>query len=207
MTNRFTIALVIAGLLCCGSAVGHGWLDGRWLAQPDLIKQGDLLSQLPAVVGDWELLEDRELTENVQNILRCYGYKHSVYQNRVTGETLTMAVLYGPRGPIAVHTPEICYSGQGVQADGDRRKVALEIDGEVHEFWSVSFLSKIDMQPELEVFYAWSNGGNWLAAEQPRFWLTDELYKIQLAAPPAIPANPQLGRNFSSNSFPSCSRC
>ena len=83
-----------------------------------------------------------------------------------------------------------------MQADGNRRKVALEVDGKVHEFWSVSFLSKIDMQPELEVFYAWSKGGDWLAAEQPRFWLTDELYKIQLAAPPVIPGQPSAGEKF-----------
>ncbi len=40
------------------------------------------------------------------------------------------------------------------------------------------------MKPELEAYYAWSDGGPWQAAEYPRVWLTSRLYKLQLACQP-----------------------
>jgi hypothetical protein len=200
-SNRFKIAVAIAIALSCTSALAHGWLDGRWGNQPDLVQRAAQLQQLPDTIGDWVLLEERELADNAASMLRCYGYNHTVYQNTRTGKSITMAVLFGPRGPIAVHTPEICYSGQGVQSAGGRSRVV--IDGKKPQtIWKVSFLSKVDAQPELDVYYAWSDGGPWQAAEQPRFWLTEDLYKIQIAGPPAVAGEPSECEQFLEQLFP-----
>ncbi len=184
----YFIATVAVVVLSVTSGVAYGLLDGRWIAQPDVEAASSKLHQVPAQFGDWVLLEERELEENVQQMLRCFGYTHRVYQNSRTGSQVIVAVLFGPRGPIAVHTPEVCYSGQGVQAAGNRRHVQVG-SGEDNSLWQLTFLDKVDQQPTLEVHYGWSDGGHWQAAEQPRLWFTDRLYKIQVAGPATPPGH------------------
>jgi Protein of unknown function (DUF3485) len=192
---RFKVAVGLVVILSGVSALAHGLLESRWGSQTDLVERGLLLAKLPDTMGDWTLVESPELPESAAEQLRCYGYNHSVYQSRQTGKSVVFAVLFGPRGPIAVHTPEVCYSGAGVQAAADRNLVAIG-DKNPHTFWRVSFLSKVDAKPEIDVYYAWSDGGPWQAAEQPRFWMIDSLYKIQIAGPPRIPGQPSECEQF-----------
>jgi len=180
------MAIVLAIVLSVTSGVAYGLLDGRWIAQPDVEAAASKLDLVPTELGDWVLVEERELEQNVQEMLRCYGYSNRVYQNSRSGVQVVVALLFGPRGPIAVHTPEICYSGQGVRAAGDRRRVQVASTGD-DSLWQLTFLSKVDQQPTLEVHYGWNDGSHWQAAEQPRFWFTDRLYKIQVAGPATPP--------------------
>lgn len=190
----------LAGLLAAGmtivSGLAFGWLDARWANPPDMAAIGSKLDDLPDHCGDWTLAENQELPAGSRQLLRCYGDTLRVYVNPNSGHRVTVAVLLGPRGPIAVHTPEICYSGQGVEQQGPRQRIELISGGVAHALWHTDFLSKVDGQPELEVFYAWSDGGPWQAAEQPRFWLTDRLYKIQLAGPPPPAGQPSESLQF-----------
>lgn len=178
------LSWLLAAALTIVSGLAFGWLDARWADTPDLAAIGSKLENLPDQCGDWTLVEHQGLADNARELLRCYGDTVRVYVNAKSGSRLTVAVLFGPRGPIAVHTPEICYSGQGVEQQAPRQRIELTSGGVEHQLWQTNFLSKVDGQPELEVFYAWSDGGSWQAAERPRYWLTDRLYKIQLAGPP-----------------------
>lgn len=183
-TKSFWLSCLLAVVLTAVSGLTFGWLDARWADTPDMAAIGSKLDDLPEHCGDWSVVEHQELAESTRELLRCYGDTLRVYVNAKSGNRLTVAVLLGPRGPIAVHTPEICYSGQGVEQQAPRHRVEINTGGGKHELWRTDFLSKVDGQPELEVIYAWSDGGAWHAAEHPRFWLTNRLYKIQLAGPP-----------------------
>jgi len=194
--KSFIIASVLGILLSIVSSLAFGWLDGRWVSQPDLVSLGEQLQHIPEQLGSWSMVEQQQLDEKAQKVLRCYGSTLRVYQNSETGEHVTVAVLLGPRGPIAVHTPEICYSGQGVQAGGERQQIEVQTSSDSHHFWQVTMLSQIDLQPALEVVYGWSDGSNWQAAERPRFWLTDRLYKLQVAGPPAREGQASAGHRF-----------
>lgn len=178
------VAMSVALTIALASGLSHGWLDGRWVDKPNVKAIGEKLQQLPNQFGEWSLVEKQELPESAAYMLQCYGYSLQVYQNGKTGRRLTVAVLFGPRGPIAVHTPEVCYSGRGVTASGKTTQVKIDSDSQEHTIWRVNFKSKVDSKPELEAFYAWSDGGNWKAAQNPRIWLTSRLYKIQLACQP-----------------------
>ena len=92
----------------------------EWVNKPGVDAIAAKLEELPTEFGDWQLVENQELPESAQNQLHCYGYTLQVYDNTKTGGRVTVAVLFGPRGPIAVHTPEICYSGQGILPGGER---------------------------------------------------------------------------------------
>jgi hypothetical protein len=185
--RNWTYLAAIATLLVITvlSGLVHGYLDGRWAAGPDLAAAAARLPELPEKVGPWVLVSDQELPANAARILQCYGSVVREYWNPATGDRVNVALLFGPRGPIAVHTPEICYSSAGTTLLGDRVAQSLDIDGQSEKFWSVQFAHDGDPKPSLEVWYAWSDGGPWQAADQPRFWLTDRLYKIQLAGKPS----------------------
>ncbi len=131
-SNRFLLTLCIVGAIAVASGVVHGWLDGRWESKPNVAAIGAKLKGLPEQIGDWSLVEDQELPESAQSQLRCYGATLQVYQNVKTARRVNVAVLFGPRGPIAVHTPEICYSGQGVTPAGNRVKEELSVEEATH---------------------------------------------------------------------------
>ncbi len=112
------VALSVSVAISLVSGLSHGWLDGRWINKPNVQAIGERLTELPKQFGEWIHIEDQELPESAAAMLQCYGYSLQVYQNGKTGRRVTVAVLFGPRGPIAVHTPEVCYSGRGIRASG-----------------------------------------------------------------------------------------
>jgi len=181
----FSVAIVMTLL----SAVVHGYFDGRWAEPTDWVAQGQRLNELPERCGPWVLMKTMELDEGAARLLRCYGSAVRVYQHEQTKDVVSVAVLFGPRGPIAVHTPEICYSSVGTAQIGDRERKMLKASGQSQGLWAVQFGEKsLDGSvgdPSLEVWYAWSDGGAWTASENPRFWMTTNLYKIQVAGPPS----------------------
>ncbi|TWU29131.1 exosortase-associated EpsI family protein [Novipirellula artificiosorum] len=179
--RRLPLVIVIVAVLA--SAIMHGLLDGRWSVATDLIQQGKRLEQLPQRCGNWILLTESELDESAARLLRCYGSAVRVYQNEITQATVTVAVLFGPRGPIAVHTPEICYSSIGTEQLGERTKETLKTANGDQSLWSVQFADESSTEPTLSVWYAWSDGGPWVATDNPRYWMTENLYKIQVASP------------------------
>ena len=165
------------------SGVVHGVMDGRWSHSENLVETGARLNQLPDSCGDWELVEKQELDPEVTEMLRCYGSEVRQYRHTSRGTLVTIAVLFGPRGPIAVHRPEICYSSIGTKQIGVRRKKTVYVDSAKQRFWQARFSQDKSKTATLDVWYGWSDGDDWVAAENPRFWMTNNLYKIQIAGP------------------------
>ena len=160
----------------------HGELANRWGVSTDVIALGERLRQVPLELGSWRSHGDKELSESTLTLLECKGYLNRSYVHQGTGEVVTVAVMFGPKGPIAVHTPEVCYSSQNVQPNEKREAVSNDFDGEQNQFWKLSFSTNTLEKGKLNVMYAWSDGGAWQASESPRFWRTNYLYKIQTAA-------------------------
>lgn len=176
---RLPLAIILGLTLLSG--IVHGVLDGRWSQSLDLIEIGGRLDGISEQFGDWELSEREQLDEGAAELLRCYGSIVRVYKNIKSGAEVNVAVLFGPRGPIAVHTPEVCYDSVGTKQVGPTRRETIVADAERHGLWSVQFRRDPNPDPSLEVWYAWSDGGNWKDSDYPRFWLTENLYKIQVA--------------------------
>ena len=181
-TSRRVATAVVIGLTLL-SGIVHGYLDGRWTRSDSLIGQGSMLANLPEQIGDWKLTDASELEPKAAQLLRCYGSTICNYQHRQTGVSVKVAIMFGPRGPIAVHTPEVCYTSVGTQAVGVRRLETIAVDDNKNSLWSVQFAVDSSPDPTLEVWYGWSSGEAWEARDQPRFWLTENLYKIQVAGP------------------------
>ncbi|QDS96371.1 hypothetical protein FF011L_51790 [Roseimaritima multifibrata] len=176
-SRRKALIVVVGAILISG--IVHGYLDGRWVDQVDVQALGSELNQLPEKCGDWELVAETDLESNAADLLQCYGSTVREYVQPATGQRVNLAVLFGPRGPIAVHTPEVCYSSKGTEPAGDRVQAAIAGSD---RFWKTQFKQRGANQNHLEVWYGWSDGGAWQAVDYPRVWMTDRLYKIQVAS-------------------------
>ena len=189
------LALVIS--LLVASTLIHGWLSGRWYVTQDLYQAGEKLEELPKQIGAWQQIESKPLDDSITQMLQCYGSIVREYRHDDTGEQVTVALLLGPRGPIAVHTPEICYSSVGTKQVGQR--ISKSIDQ--HQLWVSEFAQSPSPTATFEVWYGWSDGSEWVAAENPRFWMTPTLYKIQLVGPVESESNRPC-KNFLSELLP-----
>ena len=183
--TKFIVGLAAVLVITLFSSFARNYLEAGGSSQLEIATDTGKLLELPEQIGDWVCSSNEELPENAKRILKCYGFINRSYWNPQSGATVTVAVLFGPRGPIAVHTPEVCYSGVGTRQVADRRATEIKTSEQSDRFWTVQFTRGADTSPSLEVWYAWSDGGPWVASEQPRFWLTDSLYKIQLAGEPS----------------------
>lgn len=184
------IALILAVATVAGGAA-HGRFSNRWGAQPDLIAAGKQLEEMPEQAGDWTLVPIDPLPPKTLKMLQCTGSLHRKYENKKTGDILTIAVLLGPTGPIAVHTPEICYSARDFSILTPRQRWSPDTlskptaDQPRDEFWDLRLQATDISGTKLRVIYGWTNGPTWQAVSQPRFTYGGSryLYKLQLAGP------------------------
>lgn len=180
--------LAVAGFVTVlGGGLLYGKYSQRWGPQPDLVTAGRQLAELPARVGSWKLAEDLPMEKSALEMLECAGYVHRRYVDEKSGVSLNLAVIVGPPGPTAVHTPEICFSSRAYDIQGERQAVTLESSQtpESDTFWTVDFRTRNPFADRLRVYYAWSDGGHWKASKSPRFEFAAKplLFKLQLAAP------------------------
>lgn len=193
--SQLITGLVSIALLTIVASLAQGYLDGRLQDTTSLQSRSSRLDDLPKKFGDWERMSEEDLEPSVQRLLQCYGHANHVYRNVRTGTEVSMALLFGPRGPIAVHTPDICYVSRGTVAVGKREVSQIEGDSK-DTFWRIQFRNGKEVEPSLESWYAWSDGGPWIASEHPRFWMTESLYKIQIAGPPGSSNGPSECKDF-----------
>ena len=183
MMQKLIVALVGLGLTI-GTGVVFGHLTQRWGPAPDLLKAAERVENFPREIGEWEIVDEEPLSDNVVRMLDCAGSVSRRYMNRTTGDTLSLAVIVGPPGPTAVHTPEICYSSRDYKQSSKRRRITVTDDrNNEHSFWEVTFQSKQLSSVEMATLYAWRADTSWEASESPRFEFGGKglLYKFQLA--------------------------
>lgn len=182
MSKSRVAGLILFVFILMGSCFVHGTLISRWADAEDMQAAGQKLGDLPHRLGTWQMVSEDTLDPSASEMLKCHYSLVRQYKNSVTGESIAMFVIYGPRGPIAVHVPEVCYSSLGTEPLGDRKVKRVDSKESTDEFWVTQFRKQNRKEAHLEVWYAWSNGGEWKAATRPRFWRASDLYKIQVAA-------------------------
>jgi hypothetical protein len=183
---KFPMVAATVGLtLILVGGVAHGLMSNRWGVPVDQQARGQQLREIPLVIGPWEATEDKEMAESTIALLECQGYINRIYVHQLTGEAVSVAVLFGPKGPIAVHTPEVCYSSRDYTQKKERQPTAIDAEGVTAELWNLDFEANNIEKSRMTVYYGWSDGQGWQAAERPRFWRTDYLYKVQTSCQPS----------------------
>lgn len=191
------VALVILGLgALVAAAVVEGIRSNRWGVPDDLQAAAARLDRVPVAFGDWtssEVPVDQKILDRAEAV----GAVSRIYRNGKNGAVVAVLVLCGQAGPIASHTPDVCYAGMGYQMVGGELRKTIPSPAGASTYWSARF-AKDAADPGLEVNWAWGTGGTWAAADAPRreFALSTVLYKFYAsrglaAAPAARPGAPQ----------------
>jgi hypothetical protein len=182
--HHWTVLTVGVGLVLFAGVL-YGNYSQRWGPPADLVAAGSHLESFPDQLGNWVLTEDLPMSDGTLAMLECAGHVNRRYLNQESGETISVAIIVGPPGPTAVHTPEICFSSRAYTLSDSRRTVVIgAVPAVEHSLWCVEFKTQNILADELRVYYAWSRGERWEASASPRveFAAAPLLYKIQLAA-------------------------
>ena len=214
--------VVVALTLLIGGGVVQGMITHRW--QPIVRTNGPetRLAAIPLQLGEWDG-KDGELSTAERS---AAGVTHDLlrtYTNQATGDVVTVTLMCGPTGPIAVHPPTACYRGAGYQQAGETRSVRIEsVTSEKktgHVFAIADFYKPARSdQPQPRIYWAWSTNGHWVTPDSPRleFASSPVLFKLYVTCerpfgskPGPTPADeflklllPEVQRIFISNGEP-----
>ncbi len=120
------------------------------------------------------------------------------------GQMLTVLLMCGKAGRMAVHTPEFCYQGLGYELVSAPQQFALPLRTEAGsaktEFWTARFNKPLGVSNDLRLFWAWNDGNGWQAPSSPRwqFRRAAFLYKLYIVHPTSAQQalNDELGAEF-----------
>jgi Protein of unknown function (DUF3485) len=183
----------VAGAILLAGTLWGGWLhtkmDARRGSDEALNAAAKrLLYPLSQRLGNWRLVGQAEFSADVVRMLQCPAHINCTYVDEQTGDRVSVAVIIGPPGPIAVHTPEICYSSQDYALTTERTAVPIrDRNQREHTLWQVELRPNDVTGQPLRVLYGWGTGDAWSATDDPRFAHASApyLYKIQLSGPAA----------------------
>lgn len=174
----------LAIVLILGSGYVHGRWTGRWSVSNELQDAVARLPRLSMSVGDWQGSELPFEPNELKRSGIAAGLMRS-YQDRKTGATVSMLLVCGRPGPIAVHTPDICYRGAGYElaAEPTRDDTRCGLPDHPASFWVADFHKQDTVVPEtLKIHWAWSDREGWKAPQNPRLSFAGKavLYKLYI---------------------------
>jgi hypothetical protein len=178
--NRFlpiavaTALILVAGLL-------HGLWTDRWSLSDEPAASAALLETMPLEkVGSWTMAKLDPLPPQDLAIGEIKGYLNRSAVDKHTGEAVTLLMVCGRPGPIAVHTPDVCFGGAGYDLL-DQSKKTIKIGGSrTIECWVGQFRKSGTLPSFVEIYWTWSSDGRWLAPDEPRMTFAGErrLFKL-----------------------------
>jgi hypothetical protein len=182
--EKCALALLIA------SGAVHRWWAGSWSTSEEPAASAARLADVPRTIADWDG-HSQEINPRELEIAEVAGHLLRRYVRRGTHEAVTVLIVCGRPGPICVHTPDICFSGQGFEIVGE--KTHFTAGG--REGLPKAEMFKADMsrrRPDgrterLRVYWSWKAGGPWRAPTFQRlvFGGCPALYKLYLVCSPA----------------------
>jgi hypothetical protein len=199
--------------LLVGSGLVHGRLTDRWGISNELIEAVARLDEVPRSIGDWE---SRDVAMDRKQIERAEirGYLARCYRNVRDGREATILLVCGRPGPIAVHTPDVCYEGAGYEAGSPPVPGTVGTGDGRAEFLKVRFSKTGVAVPEgLDIVWAWNARGIWEVPANPRIGFASyrALYKVYVIAKrdgvgAASPREPAIDEDFAGLILPAIDR-
>ncbi len=178
----------LAGLvLLLAVAVVHGLWTDRWNDGSDLERALARLDNLPREAGAWTG-RDQPLDDEQADAVRRVGVARLIRRQFTRPDDprgVSVVVMGGRFGPLAVHTPDVCYGGAGYVMAGKPACVEVSrADGVTSHFWTARFHRPAASEtPPLRLFWGWNSSEGWQAPDNPRwaFRMKPVLYKLYVA--------------------------
>lgn len=182
--NRGRVAPLLASLaLAAATGLVHGRWTGRWNPPSDLANESARLARVPFEIDGWRgensWIDPRQLEAG-----QIAGHLSRSYRPNDGGEPVTVLLVLGKPGPIAVHTPDVCYTASGFDAVGVSRRVSFPGDqSSSPRFWRGEFgRSRGVISDSRRILWSWTTDGRWDAPDHPRMSYATQrlLYKLYL---------------------------
>lgn len=168
-------------LLIVSAGLAHAiWFDHS-ARTPALLDALERLDRLPTRFGDWEG-SDEELSQAMLRMAEIEGHLARRYRNGA-GEEYMVLLVCGRPGPIALHTPDVCYEGAGYHAEAEPADLPVEgaEGGRGVKFKAARFVGRGALLGNvLDIGWGWYAGRGWEAPQVPRaqFGTYPYLYKL-----------------------------
>jgi hypothetical protein len=174
ITSGAITAVLVSGIV-------HGIWTGRWEFTEEPRASAARLPNVGMDLGDWqgERLdgESRPLNGASACLLRRYT-------NRYTGANVTVFLLCGRPGPVAIHPPDSCYAAGGYEVVTPAKfKLPGDSSADAAEFRVARMRKRrAAEQSQLRVFWAWNEGKAWRVPADPRLSYASSkvLFKLYL---------------------------
>ena len=88
-----------------------------------------------------------------------------------------IALVCGRPGPVATHTPEVCYGANGYLV-GDKKSVAVEGDGPARFWTSDAVRTRVSEETKVRLYWAWNGGKGWIASRDARIQFPRHNYPV-----------------------------
>jgi hypothetical protein len=175
------LCLPAALAVVIGSGVVHGLAVDRWGVSADRRVAAARLSAIPSVIGEWSG-ESLTLPERQVTASGIDAYVMRRYRHQRGGDQVTVLVVSGKAGPVALHTPDVCWEAHGYRQADPAEVLTLPRDGGPADEVRVGRFVKAGpaLSDELRIAWAWTADGQWQVPDSPRVVFRNQgaLYKI-----------------------------
>lgn len=114
--------LAASGLILLQGALMHSAI------RPESVPSSRPLSQLPAILGSWKLVEEGLVSAETRGILKADDLLNRIYADGTTGASLFIAAFRSQRNGKAPHSPKNCLPGNG-WTPMKSEEIALDVGG------------------------------------------------------------------------------
>jgi uncharacterized protein DUF3485 len=179
MLRIFPPLTAMIAVVACGTV--HGLWTDRWHVSDEPAASVARLGQVPTSLPDWD--GEAVPTEGKQ-FKSAAGHLYYQFVHRRTGQKVTLFMVCDRPGPVAIHTPDVCYGAVGFEVTTPIKYSLQREDGAAPAtFWTARFKKKTASDAsDLRIFWSWSATGGWDAADEPRltFARYPVLFKIYI---------------------------
>jgi hypothetical protein len=184
------IPTIAVAVLVIAGAVVHGATTRRWQA---LSPDAERAARVHAVVVRYADTESAEMPNDVP-LKEASIATSRRYSSAAGGFAASTAIISGPPGAVATHTPDVCYSGNGYSTLRGPSRQTIDLPGGGQATYLVAdFERKRETSVErYRVRWAWSTAGRWDAPDRARlaYMSEAELFKLYVVSPLPIEGTP-----------------
>jgi hypothetical protein len=156
----------VAALAFVGAGIVHGFWTDRWVPCGEVEAAVERLGAIPLHLGEWRG-EDINIDPG-QTAPGVAGSLTRRYTSRARAASVMMALVCGRPGPVATHTPEVCYGASGYLV-ADKKAVQLGGLDPAAQFWTADATrTRSTEETRLRIYWAWTGGEGWVASHEAR---------------------------------------
>jgi hypothetical protein len=179
------LPLLAAFTVLLASTVVHGLWTQRWTSSEALDNAAARLGAVPATAGPWVGAEV-DVDPDPFRQARAVSYWTRQYTCADSSASITVILMCGRAGHMAVHSPDVCYRGAGYEMVGEQRREMVTVSSGVQAaLWTAHFRQPARLTGRaLQIHWSWTSDGSWQAPSSPRwtFGGAPYLYKLYIVS-------------------------